>query len=78
MISTFITVKGVLVDVTYRMEGRYYPATREEPAEYPTPEIISWYAYAEDVEDTSYILSEQFKEDIYEAILEEETQNRFA
>jgi hypothetical protein len=78
MISTFITVKGVLVDVTYRMEGRYYPATREEPAEYPTPEIISYNTYPECVEDMEYVLGEHFEEDLYEAILEEETQNRFA
>jgi hypothetical protein len=78
MISTFITVKGVLVDVAYRMEGRYYPATREEPAEYPTPEIISYNSYPECVEDMEYVLSQQFEEDLYEALLEEEAQNRFA
>jgi hypothetical protein len=75
MISTILYVKGIEVEVTYRMEGRYYPATSTDPAEYPTVNVINWFALTNDADALEYTLSEQFLKDLDEAILEEEAQN---
>lgn len=33
------TIDELEVEIEYRWMGRYYPETREQPAEYPEPEI---------------------------------------
>ena len=39
--TTPLSSLGIEFDVTYKIVGRYYPATQEEPAEYPQVVIIS-------------------------------------
>lgn len=39
--SAVLSVKGVPVDITYNIHGRFIPATEYEPAEYPEYELVT-------------------------------------
>ena len=39
--SCTVTVDGAQIEVGYDLEGSYLPATRDDPAEYPTVSIVS-------------------------------------
>lgn len=38
--KTNITYQGVPLTVDFKFEGKFYPATNEDPAEYPELEIL--------------------------------------
>jgi hypothetical protein len=63
-----INLFGVRLSIEYVMEGKYYPETRETPAEYPEPSIKKITA-CDSFEDLSPIL-ENYIETIYDLLNE--------
>jgi len=68
MYSKEITLYGVKLSVEYNIEGRYIPATRDEPEEQPTVVITKITAYDSDVDLQD--LLEAHVETIYETLNE--------
>jgi len=63
-----INYYGVELVINFTIDGKYYPATREQPEEYPEIEIDKIF-----VEDTDImpILLETQIEDIYNILIDE-------
>jgi len=68
MYSKEITLYGVKLSVEYNIEGKYYPATRDEPEEQPDVVITKITAYDSDVDLQD--LLEAHVETIYETLNE--------
>jgi hypothetical protein len=58
---------GVELVINFTVDGKYYPATREQPAEYP--EITIEKVFAEDTDIMSILLETQM-DDIYNLLIE--------
>ena len=63
-----IELNGVKLNVEFKWNGWYYPATRETPEENPEPEIIKVTAVDSWVDLMP--LLEQFEDTIYEMLYE--------
>ena len=61
-----VTVKyyEVEIDVEFTVEGRYYPATQEEPEEYPELCITNWSYLLTQQEDQSEEDLSEFKQEL--------------
>lgn len=57
---------GVKLVINYKVIGKYYPATREEPEEFPDYEICK--VFVEDTDITPMLLDVQM-DDIYELLM---------
>jgi len=69
MKQTTITLHNVKLDIHYTVDGKYYPETRETPAEYPEATIHK--ITAEDSDIDIEALLENYVEEIYEILNKE-------
>jgi hypothetical protein len=68
MYSKEITYYGVKLNIEYKVEGGYYPATREQPEEHPDIVISKITAVDSDI-DLQELL-EAHEEGIYETLID--------
>jgi len=77
MINTVVKVREIEVTVSYAVYGKYYAQTEVDPAEYPEVEVLSWIANVDDPYDIEFLTTQEFKDELHQAVLEKEESEAF-
>ncbi len=64
-----IYLYGVPLTIYFKVDGKYYPATREQPEEYPEIDICAITASDSEVDLTNILGA--YEDQIYEIIMED-------